>query len=135
MGALKPVTVFDYDSGNSAPVTGPGLSMPTALLQLAGGANIFASLKESWTTVSWEQVVKRQPQCIIINDYGTPTWQQKLKFLRSFPAARNLPAVKNDCIIHLAYDEVTPSPRNAEAVVALARLLHPTAFGLPARVS
>jgi hypothetical protein len=31
----------------------------------------------------------------------------------------------------LSYDEVTPSPRNAEAVLALARVLHPTAFGLP----
>jgi ABC-type Fe3+-hydroxamate transport system substrate-binding protein len=43
--------------------------------------------------------------------------------------------VRNNCIIHLAYDEVTPSPRNAEAVMALAKLLHPTAFGLPARAS
>jgi iron complex transport system substrate-binding protein len=134
VAGLKPVTVFDYDSGNP-PVTGPGLSMLTPLVALAGGTNIFASLKESWTNVSWEQVVKAQPQCIIINDYGTPTWQQKLKFLRSFPASRDLPAVRNNCIIHLAYDEVTPSPRNAEAVLAIAKLLHPTAFGLPARVS
>ena len=80
-------------------------------------------------------MVKRQPQCIIINDYSTPTWQQKLKFLRTFAATKNLPAVRNSCVIPLSYDEVTPSPRNAEAVVALARLLHPTAFGLPARVS
>jgi len=135
VAGLKPVSVFDYDSGGSAPVTGPGLAMPTPLIALAGGTNIFAKLKESWTNVSWEQVVKAQPQCIIINDYGTPTWQQKLEFLRTFPAARNLPAVRNNCIIHLAYDEVTPSPRNAEAVVALARLLHPAAFGLPARAS
>ncbi len=135
VAGLKPVTVFDYDSGNSAPVTGPGLAMPTALIQLAGGVNIFASLKESWTTVSWEQVVKRQPQCIIINNYSTPSWQQKLKFLRSFPATRNLPAIRDNCVIPLTYDEVTPSPRNAQAVVALAKLLHPTAFGLPARKS
>ncbi len=79
--------------------------------------------------------MKAQPQCIIINDYGTPTAAQKLKFLRSFPATKELPAIRNNCVIPLAYDEVTPSPRNAEAVVALAKLLHPTAFGLPARVS
>lgn len=130
---LKPVSVFDYDSGTSAPYTAPGLATPNALIELAGGTNVFASLKQSWTSVSWEQVVKRRPRCIIINDYGTPTWQQKLKFLQSFPAARNLPAVRNGCIIHLAYDEVTPGPRDAQAVVALAKLLHPTAFGLPAR--
>jgi iron complex transport system substrate-binding protein len=132
IGGLKPVTVFDYDSGESAPVTGPGLAMPTALLSLGGGTNIFASLKQSWTTVSWEQVVAAKPQCIIINDYSTPTVAQKEKFLETFAASKNLPAVKNRCFLGLSYDEVTPSPRNAEAVMAIARWLHPSAFGLPA---
>jgi ABC-type Fe3+-hydroxamate transport system substrate-binding protein len=62
IAGLKPVKVFDYDSGQSAPVTGPGLSMPTALISLGGGTNIFGSLKQSWTSVSWEQVVAAQPQ-------------------------------------------------------------------------
>jgi iron complex transport system substrate-binding protein len=131
IAGLAPIKVFDYDSGESAPVTGPGLSMPTALVALGGGVNIFASLKQSWTSVSWEQVVAAQPQCIIINDYGTPTAAQKEKFLETFSASKNLPAVKNRCFLPLSYDEVTPGPRNAEAVVAIARWLHPAAFGLP----
>jgi iron complex transport system substrate-binding protein len=132
IAGLKPVKVFDYDSGQSAPVTGPGLSMPTALISLGGGTNIFGSLKQSWTSVSWEQVVAAQPQCIIINDYSTPTVAQKEKFLETFSASKNLPAVKNRCFLPLSYDEVTPGPRNAEAVMAIARWLHPSAFGLPA---
>jgi iron complex transport system substrate-binding protein len=131
IAGLKPIKVFDYDSGESAPFTGPGLAMPTALISLGGGTNIFASLKQSWTSVSWEQVVAAQPQCIIINDYGTPTAAQKEKFLETFAASKNLPAVKNRCFLPLSYDEVTPSPRNAEAVVAIAKWLHPAAFGLP----
>jgi iron complex transport system substrate-binding protein len=131
VGNLKPITVFDYDSGEASPVTGPGLAMPTPLISLGGGTNIFASLKQSWTTVSWEQVVKAQPQCIVINDYGTPTAAQKEKFLETFAASKNLPAVKNHCFLSLSYDEVTPSPRNAQAVVAIAKWLHPSAFGLP----
>jgi len=131
IAGLKPVTVFDYDSGEAAPVTGPGLAMPTPLISLGGGTNIFGSLKQSWTTVSWEQVVADRPQCIIINDYGTPTAAQKEKFLETDPVSKNLPAVKNRCFLPLSYDEVTPSPRNAQAVVAIARWLHPAAFGLP----
>jgi iron complex transport system substrate-binding protein len=129
---LKPVTVFDYDSGEAAPFTGPGLAMPNALISLAGGTNIFASLKESFTSVSWEQVVKADPQCIIINDYGTPTAAQKEKFLETSPITKNLTAVKNHCFLPLSYDEVTPGPRNSQAVTAIARWLHPAAFGLPA---
>jgi len=132
IAGLKAVTVFDYDSGESAPVTGPGLAMPTALLSLGGGINVFASLKQSWTTVSWEQVVAAQPRCIIINDYSTPTVAQKEEFLETFTASKNLPAVKHHCFLPLSYDEVTPSPRNAQAVMAIARWLHPSAFGLPA---
>ena len=128
IAGLEPIKVFDYDSGESAPFTGPGLAMPTALITLAGGTNVFASLKKSWTSVSWEQVVAAQPQCIIINDYGTPTAAQKEKFLETFPATKNLPAVRNRCFLALSYDEVTPGPRNAEAVVAIAHLLHPAAF-------
>jgi iron complex transport system substrate-binding protein len=132
IAGLKPITVFDYDSGEAAPFTGPGLAMPNALISLGGGTNIFASLKQSWTSVSWEQVIKADPQCIIINDYGTPTAAQKEKFLETSPITKNLTAVKNRCFLPLSYDEVTPSPRNAEAVVKIAHWLHPSAFGLPA---
>jgi iron complex transport system substrate-binding protein len=132
VGDLKPITVFDYDSGQSAPFTGPGLAEVNAEITLAGGTNIFGSLMQSWTSVSWEQVVRAQPQCIIINNYGTPTVPQKIKFLETFAASKNLPAVKNHCFLPLSYDEVTPSPRNAEAVLAIAQWLHPSAFGLPA---
>ncbi len=135
VGSLKPVSVFVYDSGSDAPFTAPGLATPNALISLAGGTNIFSSLKQSWTSVSWEQVTARKPQCIVINDYGTPTAKQKRKFLERFPATRDLPAVRNGCIIALSYDQLTPSPRNADAVVAIAKLLHPTAFGLPPRPS
>ncbi len=132
IAGLKPITVFDYDSGEPAPFTGPGLAMINALITLGGGTNIFGSLKQSWTSVSWEQVVAAQPRCIIINDYGTPTAAQKEKFLETFSASKNLPAVKNHCFLVLSYDEVTPSPRNAEAVKQIAQWLHPSAFGLPA---
>jgi iron complex transport system substrate-binding protein len=132
IAGLKPVTVFDYDSGNAAPYTGPGLATVNALISLGGGINIFGGLKQSWTSVSWEQVVKDDPACIIINDNGTPTAKQKEQFLESSPITKNLTAVKNRCFLPLAYDEVTPSPRNSIAVVAIAKWLHPAAFGLPA---
>ncbi len=128
VAGLTPVTVFDYDSGQAAPFTGAGLAIPQALITLAGGTNIFGGLKQSFTSVSWEQVVSKDPQCIIINDYGTPTAAQKERFLETSPITRNLTAVRNRCFLPLAYDEITPGPRNAEAVMAIARWLHPAAF-------
>ena len=133
VAGLTPVTVFDYDSGTSAPFTGAGLAMPNALISLGGGhQHLRRRSSRAGPSVSWEQVVKADPQCIIINDYGTPTAAQKEKFLETSPITKNLTAVKNHCFLPLSYDEVTPSPRNAEAVAAIARWLHPAAFGLPA---
>jgi len=131
VATLPPVSVFDYDSGESAPFTGPGLAMPTALITLGGGTNIFAGLKQTWTSVSWEQVVAADPQCIVINDYGTPTAAQKEQFLETDPISKDLTAVRKHCFLALSYDEVTPGPRDGQAVLAIARWLHPAAFGLP----
>ena len=126
-----PMTVFDYDSGQQAPFTAPGLAMPNALISLAGGTNIFGRLKQSWTSVSWEQVVAADPRCILVNDYGTPTAADKEQFLETSPITKDLTAVRNHCILAVSYDELTPSPGNSQAVAALAKWLHPTAFGLP----
>jgi iron complex transport system substrate-binding protein len=127
---LPPVSVFLYDSGQDAPFTAPGLAMPNDLIGRAGGANVFADLHQTWTSVSWEQVIARQPSCILINDYSAPTWQQKRRFVQGFALTKNLPAVRHNCFLPLTYDQLSPGPRNADAVVALAHWLHPAAFGL-----
>ena len=88
--------------------------MPTSLISLGGGTNIFAGLKQSFTTVSWEQVVKDNPQCILINDYSTPTAAQKEKFLETSPITKNLTAVKNHCFLALPYDKSPPAPATAK---------------------
>ena len=120
--------IFLYDSGEASPFTAPGLALPNDLNTRAGGTNVFADVKQTWTTVSWEQVVARKPACILINDYGTPTASQKQRFLERSAITKGLPAVQHHCFLALAYDELTPSPRNADAVVALAHWLHPAAF-------
>lgn len=121
-------TVFLYDSGTDAPFTSPGLAMPDALISLAGGTNVFHDLKQTWTTVSWEQVVKADPDCIVVNDYGTPTYAQKVDFLTTSPITRNLRAVTTGCFIRSTYGALTPSPDNADSVEAIAKGLHPSVF-------
>ncbi|HEY4376937.1 MAG TPA: ABC transporter substrate-binding protein [Acidimicrobiales bacterium] len=133
VAGAKPVSVFLYDSGTDSPFTAPGLAMPDALIKAAGGTNVFSSLKQSWTSVSWEKVVAADPDCILINDYDTPTWPAKEKYLKSFRLTKGLKAVKDDCFFHLRYDQLTPSPQSAASVEAIAKWLHPEAFGLPPR--
>jgi len=118
-----PVPVFVYDSGEQTPFTAGGTAIPNDIIASAGGRNIFADLKDSWTSVGWEQVVARSPEFIVIVDYGEVTAQQKEEFLRTNPVTRQLPAVQNDRMLVLPYLDVTPGPGNVEAVEQLAAAL------------
>ncbi|HWI71449.1 MAG TPA: ABC transporter substrate-binding protein [Baekduia sp.] len=132
VASSTPKKVFLYDSGDAAPFTVGGRSVANAVITLAGGTNIFADVKRSWDGSTWEKVVDAQPDCIILNEYGgasaSTTAAVKEKFLKTSPITKDLPAVKNDCIMAFNFDEITPGARNAETVEKIARWLHPEAF-------
>jgi iron complex transport system substrate-binding protein len=114
-----PLRVFVYDSGEEGPFTAGAYAMPTAMIEAAGGVNIMADLEKSWATVAWEPVVERNPEVIVIVNYGDVTAEQKIAFLEGNPAFANIDAVKNDRFVVLDYVEATPGPRNVKAVEKL----------------
>ncbi|MEL7180849.1 MAG: ABC transporter substrate-binding protein [Pseudomonadota bacterium] len=115
-----PPRVFVYDSGEDVPFTAGRYAMPNALIEAAGGVNIMDDFEKSWATVGWEAVVERNPEVIVIVNYGEVTAEQKREFMMSNPAFADLDAVKNDRFVVLEYVEATPGPRNIEAVKTLA---------------
>ena len=115
----KPVRVFVYDSGEETPFTAGAYAIPTALIEAAGGRNIMDDLDKSWATVAWEPVVERNPEVIVIVNYGDVTADQKIAFLEGNPAFASVDAVKNDRYVVLEYVEATPGPRNIRAVEKL----------------
>ncbi|RQN39650.1 ABC transporter substrate-binding protein [Paraburkholderia tropica] len=120
--------VFVYDSGEDKPFTAGALAMPTALIRAAGGRNVMDDVAQSWTQVSWESVVERDPQVIVIVDYGAVTAAQKEAFLLGSPALANVAAIRARRFVAVPYDAATPGVRNAQAVETIARGLHPEAF-------
>ncbi|HBF30236.1 ABC transporter substrate-binding protein [Rhizobium sp.] len=120
-----PTRVFVYDSGEQKPFTSGRFGIPTAMIEAAGGTNIMDDVDKSWTEVSWEPVIERNPQVIIIVNYGDVTADQKIDFLRKNPAFQNIDAVKNNRFVVLDYVEATPGPRNIDAISRLATALHP----------
>ncbi|MEO0945819.1 MAG: ABC transporter substrate-binding protein [Pseudomonadota bacterium] len=116
----EPVRVFVYDSGEDTPFTAGRYAMPTALVEAAGGVNIMDDFEKSWATVTWEEVVERNPEVVMIVNYGEVTAEQKREFMMSNPAFADLDAVKNDRFVTLEYVEATPGPRNIQAIKTLA---------------
>ena len=120
-----PVRVFVYDSGEEKPFTAGRFGIPTAMIEAAGGKNILDDVAKSWAEVSWEPVIERNPEVVVIVNYGEVTAEQKIAFMKGNPAFSNIDAVKNDRFIVLDYVEATPGPRNIDAIERLVRAFHP----------
>jgi iron complex transport system substrate-binding protein len=120
--------VFVYDSGEAIPLTTGRFAMPHAMIELAGGANIFADLGNSWMRANWEDVIHRDPEWIVIVDYGQPNAAGKIAFLLARQELAQVTAIRERRFVVLDYAAATPGPRNVESVRALAKALHPEAF-------
>ncbi|GLF95027.1 ABC transporter substrate-binding protein [Streptomyces yaizuensis] len=121
-GADRP-RVFLYDDGRDKPFTSGAYAGPHDIITRAGGDHVMKDLKDSWTTVGWETVVERDPEVIVINDYGDTSAEEKRKFLLSHPPLARVSAIKNKRFVVLEYVELVESPRNPGAIVRLAREL------------
>jgi iron complex transport system substrate-binding protein len=125
--ASRPLRVFLYDSGEDQPFTAGRFAMPTALIEAAGGVNVMDDVEMSWGRVGWEAVGERDPELIVVLDYGGDGGAGLIAFLESHPVMRETAAVRNRRYLALTYGEITPGPANIGAIEKLARALRPDA--------
>ncbi|NEA98075.1 ABC transporter substrate-binding protein [Streptomyces sp. SID13726] len=119
--------VFLYDSGQDQPFTSGRWATPDEIIAKAGGVNVMHDVDDSWTTVGWESVVQRNPDAIVICNYGDVSAEQKKKFLLSYAPLRNVSAVKHKRIFVLDYVDLVESPRNPSAIARLGAYLRTVA--------
>jgi iron complex transport system substrate-binding protein len=120
-GKANPTRVFVYDSGEEKPFTSGRFGIPTAMIEAAGGANIMDDVEKSWVEISWEPVIERNPEVVVIVNYGEVKAEDKIAFMKNNAAFKNVDAVKNDRFVVLDYVEATPGPRNIDAIARLAK--------------
>ena len=92
------------------------------------GAGPVDDIKDSYVNVSWDTVIDRDPEWIVVSNPRIPH-EEIMKYLTTAPALRNVGAVKNRHILFMTYAERSPSPRNVDALERLARAIHPELFG------
>ncbi|MET9652689.1 ABC transporter substrate-binding protein [Streptomyces sp. NPDC006460] len=122
---VPPVSVFVYDSGDKTAFTAGGTGIGNELITRAGGRNVFADLAKPFGDATWEQVVARRPDVIVIYDYGSTTVEQKKKRLLGDPALRDVPAIRNQRFAVMPLSDTVLGVRVPAAVDKLAAQLHP----------
>ena len=129
VAGLEPVRVFYFDSD-----TGGGVDMSTVgdtglqslMLEMAGAENIFSDVEGQFVAVSWEDVVDRDPEYIIVCDYyGEGYADEKIAELKANPATMDMYAVVNDRFIVVPGMAMFPSLECMDAVELIAAGLHP----------
>ena len=105
-----------------------GNNFTSQLIKHAGGENIFSDLDTTWATVSWEDVIDRNPDVIIINDYGSTSLEEKISQLKDDPALSTITAIQNDNIISVHLVEVFASSQTAGTIEKMAHACHPDCF-------
>lgn len=120
--------VFVFDMAQEEGAYTCGNNFTSKLIEHAGGTNIFNDLDTTWATVSWEEVVERAPEVIIINDYAGDTLDEKIAQLKENPALATVPAIQNDRIISVQLCEVFASSMTGDTVEKFAQAFHPDCF-------
>lgn len=98
-----------------------------ALIELAGGVNIFHDAKVKYPKISSESVIKRNPQVIIVNIgyMGGVTSKQ----FKTRPGWELIDAVENERIYEINENLlIRPGPRIVDGLEALAKAIHPELF-------
>ena len=117
----EPVEVLVYDSGKDGVFTCSGSNFESLLIGLAGGHNIFDDLSDQqWVTVSFEEVLARNPDVILIHDYDSPSVEEKIAEIKNNPTLAQLDCVKNERFATITLESVLPGNRMAYAVEQMA---------------
>lgn len=120
----QPLKVFVYDSGEDKAFTAANTYL-TSLINQVGGQNIFDDIDKGWAEVSWEEVVHRNPDVIIIVDYGNTTVEQKKERLMSLSSLADVKALREQRFIVLPLSAAAEGVRAPIALRTLAAGLYP----------
>lgn len=115
---LRPVSVVIPSWDQPLIVIGGG-SFLSQLVTIAGGRNVYDSLSSPSPTVTFEDVVRRNPDAVLLGP-------EKAASIRASSKWRALPAMRAGRV--LVFDTslvLRPAVRLGEGAVSLARLLHP----------
>src|SRR5438105_5765289 len=122
-GAPKLKVFHEVDASDPAKIYTVGAgSFIDDLIKLAGGTNVFGATKNPYPTVSGEEIIRTDPEVIVLGDalYGT-----SIDSITSRPGWSALNAVKTKRVYAGLSVFGRPGPRLGEAAEAYAKLVHP----------
>jgi len=129
-GAPRPKVFVELDASDPIrPFTaGPG-SFVDLVVQLAGGVNVAASSRTAWPQFSLEELLRADPDMIILADELVTMNPQTPQTVARRPGWSLLRAVDRGAMYSINAELISrPGPRIVEGLELMARRLHPDRF-------
>ncbi|WP_426738115.1 ABC transporter substrate-binding protein [Plantibacter sp. 2H11-2] len=109
-------TVAFWFADTKTPYVGGGLGSAALLASTTGLDNVFGELGDDWPATTWEDLVDRDPQVLVLGDLQRDRFpgdrlDDKVAFLESDPLTKTMDAVRNQRYIALHGAELNPSIR------------------------
>ncbi len=117
------LTALWYSSGSDIPYVGAGIGAPQMVMDAVGLENIAASVQDTWTPFSFEEIIAADPDVIVLVDSAWNTARSKIDALKANPATANLTAVRGDRFLTVPFPATEAGVRNVDAVKDLAAQL------------
>jgi iron complex transport system substrate-binding protein len=112
---------------NDPPMTAGPQTFISQVLGVAGGRNVFADVAGEWPNVALEEIVRRQPDVLVLPQ-GEKGGAHDVDQLRRAPGWRELRAMREGRVVTIDAEMMNrPGPRLGEAARALRDALHPGA--------
>lgn len=119
---------FFYDSGEDVPMTIGGVGIGQLVGEYAGADNIFVEGEQPYVKTTWEILGERQPEAIVVLDYGATSAEDKIAYLKAQPIMSTTPAIREDRIIVVPLSDFFESSRMVTSAQTIASELYPQAF-------
>lgn len=119
---------FFYDSGEDVPMTIGGVGIGQLVGEYAGADNIFVEGEKPYVKTTWEILGERQPEAIVVLDYGATSADDKIAYLKAQPIMSTTPAIREDRIIVVPLSDFFESSRMVTSAQTIASELYPQAF-------
>lgn len=117
--ATAPLRALWWSSGTDTPFVGAGIGAPQLVMETAGLVNIAADIRDTWTSMSWEEVAARAPDVIVLVDSSWNTAAHKREALAANPVTAALDAVVHERYLVVPFPATESGVRTADAALAL----------------
>ncbi|WJV51491.1 ABC transporter substrate-binding protein [Streptomyces flavofungini] len=126
-------TLMYWFANSESPYIAGCCGAPGIITRALGVRNAFADTRAEWPQINWETIADRDPDVLVIGDLtrrsqSAESARQKIKFLESNPATKNLTAVRKKRYVLLSGQALNPGIRTVDGIEQVAAALRE--FGL-----